>query len=346
MSIDAALLGRQKKWKFIILMLFLAVLSLAMALSIRNKERLRSSLPVGDGEIIWSNISAGTDVQTTVTDSGVYVLTKDRLLNLEAPFRDLDVPVSGASMAGGFCLVLYRPLDRELYLPETGGQISLPGRITRLSVGRERYLTAILSASGYRTKTVVFTDTGEIIGEIPLRDKTMVEAVFLQGDSSLAALCLSEDGEWECGIYSPEGELMHRVFLQASVCYDLLPMHNNAAVSTDQGIYIVSADGGLASVISEQANLWAASDHYLAVISDDTLKTYTPDGKLLGTAALNYYPNSIAVSGNRIYIHFGEGVGCYTSYGKELWFRKDGSMALAIQPDSSGVVLIPFYETS
>lgn len=249
-------------------------------------------------------------------------------------------------MVGGFCLAVYEPLGREIYLPETNDRISLPGCILSLTVGEKDYLSAIISASGYRTKTVIFTETGDVIGEIPLKDQTMVESVFLKEDSILATLCLSDGGAWECLLFTPEGECLHKIPLDTALCYELLPMKDYVAVRTEKEIYVISTEGEIYAALMEKVDLLNVSDYYIACISGDTLKTYLPDGLLLGEATLPYHPNSILASGNRIYIHYGEGVGCYTSRGEELWFRKDGSMALTLQPVKNGCILIPFHVTS
>ena len=346
MSIDAVFCRRQKKWKFIIILLSLAVLSLVAALVIIKKERVLSSLPVGDGAAIWSETGAGRDAKTAVTDSGVYLLTKGRLTNLKDSAKGMDNTVTGDTMVGGFCLALYESLGREIYLTETNGELSLPGRILSVSVGRERYLSAIISASGYQTKTIIFSEIGEIIGEIPLKEKIMVESVFLREDSILASLCLSDGGLWECLLFSLEGETLHSIPLDDVVCYELLPLYDYAAVRTDSGIAVISSDGELISEINGVIDCWAVSDYYISSITGNTLKTYLPDGSLLGEVSLQYHPNSISISGNRIYIHYGEGLGCYSPLGEELWFRKDGSIALAVQPTKWGCILIPYHETS
>ena len=344
MSIDAALSGRQKKWKYMIIMMFLAILSLVTAMGIQKKDLLFSSLPVGEGDVIWSEVSAGRDARTSVTDSGIYLLTKGRLTNLKDSPGGMGQTVPGDTMEGGFCLAVFEALGRELYLPENGEVISFSGSILSVSVGKESYLSAIISASGYRTKTVVFTEQGEIIGEIPLRDKTMVESVFLKEDSLLAALCLTDGGDWECLLYTPEGKLLHSADLRCAVCYELLPLGEYVGIRTGNGIQVISHEGKLVSEISGTIDLWTVSEHYIACVAGDQLKTYTPEGDLLGEAVLPYYPKHISALGNRIYIHYGEGIGCYHPTGELLWFRREGSMAYALQPFSCGCVLIPFLE--
>lgn len=346
MSIDAVACGRQKKWKSMIILLFLAVLSLVSALGTMKKEQVLSSLPVGDGAVVWSHTSAGRDALTAVTDSGSYLFSKGILTNLEDSSGGIGQSLPGDTMVGGFCLALYQSLGRELYLPESNETISFSGSILSVSVGRKSYLSAILSASGYRTRTVILSETGDILGEITLRDKTMVEAAFIKDDTILAALCLSDGGVWEIQFFTPEGELVQFVSLPDMVCYELLPLSDYAAVRTDHGIRIISEEGESASLIPGVADLWAVSDYYIACVSGETLRTYLPDGSLFGEVSLRYHPNSITVSGNRIYIHYGEGLGCYRPDGQELWFRKDGSLALMCLADRSGCILIPFHETS
>lgn len=346
MSIDAALSGRQKKWKYMIILLFLASLSLVMAMGIQKKNLVISSLPVGNGDVIWSSVVCDRDARTAVTDSGVYLLTSGRLTNLKESSPGMTLPFAGDTMVGGFCLAVFESLGRELCLPETGEVISFPGSILSVSVGKETYLSAIISASGYRTKTVIFTEQGEIIGEIPLGDKTMVESALLKEDSLLACLCLTDGGDWECLLYTPEGELLHSIDLGCAVCYELMPLGEYVGIRTEKGILVISHEGKTVSEIPGAVDLWAVSEHYIACVAGNQLTTYTPEGDLLGEAVLPYYPKHISAFGNRIYIHYGEGIGCYRPTGELLWFRREGSMAYTLQPYPYGCILFPFSETT
>lgn len=341
MSNDAVICGRQKKWKFIILLLGLSAIAVLTALGMGQKEKVISALPVRKGTVSWSP-AAGRAYQTAVTDSGVYLLTDQKLTNLTASGQGMELSPAGDTMVGGFCLVVYESLGKELSLLETGTSLPVPGRIAFVTVGRKQYLAAILAASGCRTKTLILTATGERAGEITLKDKTMVSGVFLDSDRSFAALCIADGGLWELNLYTPQGEELWCCPLDGEVGSGLFAMDDYAVVCSNRGITVISLEGEVAAEIPGNPLCLAVTRNYIACVSEENLQVYLPDGSLIGEFELFYFPKSVTAWGNRIYIQYGEGTGCYSSCGEELWFRTEGAQALGCVAWRKGCWLIPY----
>lgn len=340
--------GRQKEKKLIILLLVLAAGLLGLGVILENKSEIMVLLPSVGGDVFWSDCTVGAETEIIWDDGTIYLAENGTLTEVSPVTGGMEPLALGetVTLRSGFVTAAYEPLSRQVYLPETKRHISFPGSVAALSVGTEKYLSAIIACSGYRTKTVIFDDTGETVGEIALKDKTMVATAFMEEDTVLAALCLRDGGTWELSRYTSSGELQTTIPLNASLCYGLQTAGDYAAVETEAGILIYTPDGRLTEIPAKNIHAWTLTKHgNVLLIDNNFLKTYLPDGTAFAETQLDYVPRTMLLSGNTIYILFGEGVGIYDTRCRELGFHEDGAKAAGMILADRSCLLFPHSGT-
>ena len=179
------------------------------------------------------------------------------------------------------------------------------------SVNDSGYIATVCLSSGSRALTRVYSPQAQLLYEWYSGSGYAVSACVSPNNRMLAVLCVNSGGsavhlfrlnaEEEAASYTCDGELLFQIDFMSS---------DRLCAAGDKGLYFLNADGEEISRFSFQDARLAACDfsgtHFITVCltggaySTDTLLTLDPDGKVLGSTALNSGFTSLSVTGRKI----------------------------------------------
>lgn len=231
----------------------------------------------------------------------------------------------------------YHKLGNRLMIGEE--EVVLPGRILSLSEGEHKETAVITAVSGKNTGTFFYDGQGKLTGSVLLEDSTAVSSAVGMGKAAL--LQISDSGAWKLTLHSLTGETVKEYPLSCTAGLEVRWLGETPVVRSGEGISLFREEE-LFLPFENISFLEVSRNGYLAVISDEGLFTVLSDGSLGAEAPLSYTPREMKVSGNRIYILYGEGIGCYNPLGEELWFSREGAKAKTFSVSPFGCVLFPY----
>ena len=345
-----AVYGSQTKWKWMIILLVLAGLTLAAGFLTAQpswKERLR-----GRGEALlaeelpWTDFPCDGTSKIAAAEHGAVLSCGGVLYELDSRgcvTARLDTGLAETQLLQGAAPVAWS--GSAVYLTRSDGfaAIDIPSGVLALA-GNESHISVITRGSGYLTVTKLLDLTGKETGHIGLLDAAMVETA-VAGEVT-AGLCVDTRGAWSLRLYDSAGtELLRHDLPDGNRCH-LKAAGEAFAVLCECTILFYDIQGKkLGSAALEQGfpELWCA-DAEGAVLcfgsgGGSTLLRFDLEGHLTGTAAHSGPIRDIALGNGKLYVLDYQRVTVYDNSGRLLEREAAGARAAAMAPGGGGLWL-------
>lgn len=281
----------------------------------------------------------------------VYTLKKDRLqvwdLSGEAGESwtvELEEP---RVVQSEHSAILYEGQGQELYLAGRElTQISIPGGIAGAAVSDLGEVSVITQGSGCMTKTERFDKSGRKVGELSLTDQAMVLMTYLRGSSTLAACCVTTQGDWVLRFDGGDNTMVEKA-LDVGLVYEIRPWSGGVVLWTDRGLAAYTGDGTCVQEIKLEARdllCWDSGSFCAAAVRRGTevlLLTVTETG--VKEIALTGAPRELSVCGSGLALLDSQALLLYDKSGALLREEAQGVLAQAVQAVDGGAIL--FGET-
>lgn len=280
----------------------------------------------------------------------VYTLKEQRLVAWDPEGEaqgqwelSLEAPQVVRSEAGA---VFYEPGGRTLYrLDGELTELSVPGGIAAAAVSDRGACAVITQGSGAMTLTRRFDRAGNRLEDIQLADQAMVLMTYLRNSDTLAACCVTEDGDWV--LRFADGNHTIEQTLEDRMVYDLRPWSGGVVLWTDRGLMAYD-DGGTcvqqARLNTGELLLMDSGSFCGAVVrrgAECLLLTIT--NKAVTETALEREPRALSVCGSGLALLDSQALLLYDSNGALLRREPQGALASSVQALDGGALL--FGET-
>lgn len=280
----------------------------------------------------------------------IYTLKGDRLLawDLEGNVRDqwelpLEQPQVVRSEAAA---VFYETGGRTLYrLDGALTELAVPTGIAAAAVSAMGETAVLTQGSGAMTLTRRFDRAGNPMGDIQLRDQAMVLMTYLRGSNTLAAACLTENGDWV--LRFQDGDNTIEQTLEDQVVYDLRPWADGVVLWTDRGLAAFDGSGTCVQQLrlAPEALLLLDSGSFCGAAvrrgAEISLVTITAQG--VTETALAREPRALSVCGSSLALLDSRALLLYDRNGTLLREESQGVLAVSVQAVDGGALM--FGET-
>lgn len=325
MWVDAAKVGRQTNWKYVMFLLIMAMAALVCGWAVEHSPEiglidLRRSCSL-EGK--WVEAPCTAETEAAAVGDMLYLTAGDTLTVLDSDLRTVYSRTFFGEVVldtGGFA-VASAPLEKALCILDEDDVkvLELSGGIDAVFVGDDRF-AVITSGSGYLTNTLLYDESGCLTGQIGLTEEAMVSGAF--AEEVFAALSYGKDGRWYLGWYSPEGKELRKSAVDAEICFELRTVGQMLVLRTEDGLLFYEKEGSLLERVSfgtaEFLSWDSGEQDYLALVVASRgkyrLKTLSESGQLLGEAELPMEIRDLEVSGRRVYILDPEALRIYDAF--------------------------------
>ncbi len=345
-SDDGLKRGRRIKWKYIILLLLLAMASLLGAMASEQiKEDIAARLKgIWDVSVDWKTFSASpASAAVSLEDgfaivSGGKVMASDRQGNI---LYTLETNAEELILADG--AVAYAPGGRVVYRLKQDGwsELSVSGEVIYVAAGKEK-LAVITAASGFLTKTWIYDQTGGLLGTIGRPEEAMITVALLSKDI-LLCLCLNQMGRWSLQYYDTSGNELEKVVLEGAGCR-LSAWDGGAAVLTDASLLFFDSNGietGRYDLSGVRPEGWCCAEAGWAALwfrsgSQNVIRTVSPSGTVLGETVVPELLRSVAVCGSTLYVLDMQALRVYDRQCDQKMASADGARSSTLLPFDYG----------
>lgn len=280
----------------------------------------------------------------------VYTQKGNRLLawDLEGAVREQwELPLKKPqAVRSDTAAVFYEAGGRTLYrLDGELTEYSIPTGIAAAAVSDLGETAVLTQGSGAMTLTRRFDRTGKPLEDIRLGNQAMILMTYLRDSNTLAACCLTEDGDWV--LRFEDGDNTIEQTLEAQVVYDLRPWSGGVVLWTDRGL--AAFDGGGTCVqrlrLNPEELLLLDSGSFCGVAvrrgTDVSLVTIRPQG--VTETALEREPRALSVCGSSLALLDSQALLLYDNSGALLREEPQGTLAASVQALDGGALM--FGET-
>ncbi len=245
---DGTVRRRQTNWKYVMILVVLALGAMVMAWSMEHPWNVKKLLPARelllDGS--WTPAEVSAHTQLFSLEDGLAVNQGNQICVLNGALVEVYDRESAGDMvvsSGGFCAA-FTPQSRELFLLEQSGSrtLELSGGVDAVFVG-ENHISAVTAAPGCISKILLFHRDGTRVGEISYRDEAVAFGGFFPGDTGFWSLSFCTDGLWRFGCYGLTGEEVRRISLETDVILGAVTFGEHVVLRTRDGLVFLDPHG-------------------------------------------------------------------------------------------------------
>lgn len=341
--------GRRTKWKFMILLLLLALASMAGAWAAEHWTVLRQQLKFrgNETELDWQEASCEESTNIIALSHGALLVDGGMLRHLSDSGSVTDALDTGAEqlslLSGGSAgtwseEALYRWTEQGFAVTP------VPTGILQADA-REGEAAVISKGSGYLTRTLIFGADGAETAAIGLTDSAMTQIALTA--HALGSICAEADGGWSLRIYEKDGTERANVPLEAGEQCQLRACGSGFAVLAEQSLRFFDEAGtetGAYALEMQHVSHWAADDGWAALLlgSGGVQRIVTVDdrGNVLGDGSHTGVVRDIAAESGRLYILDMQRLSGYNMQCRQVYISPQGARAAGLSACDRRVWLV------
>lgn len=341
--------GRQTKWKFIIVLILLALAAMAGAWAAEHWTVLRQQLKFRGNEtnLDWQEASCDESTKIIALSHGALLIDGGMLRHLGDSGRLTDTldtgaeqlsPLSGSSAGAWSEEALYRWTEQGFAVTP------VPAGILQADVWNGE-AAVISKGSGYLTRTLIFGVDGAETAAIGLTDSAMTQIALTE--HALGSICAEADGGWSLRIYEKDGTERVNLPLEAGEQCQLRACGSGFAVLAEQSLRFFDEAGtetGAYALEMQHVSHWAADDGWAALLlgSGGVQRIVTVDdrGNVLGEGSHTGVVRDMAAESGRLYILDMQCLSSYNMQCRQVTASPQGARAAGLSACDRRVWLV------